>query len=108
MVHLAISPLQTMKIWKKYWRQSYKQLCVFFERYPTKMIYFEGSTPERTRLYQIVIAREHPEIEKVFSVYGISNSTLEPFLKNQNYSAFDIALRNRENLLKLLYENNKS
>lgn len=77
----------------------------FFEKYPTKMLYIEGSTAERTRLYRIIISRELSEIEKTFTVYGLLESDTVIFQKNQNYNAFVIALKNKENLLKLLYEN---
>lgn len=77
----------------------------FFERHPTKLVYIEGSTAERTRLYRIVISREISEIEKTFAVFGLLNDNMEIFKKNQNYEAFVIALNNEENLLKLLYEN---
>ncbi|MFN3849876.1 MAG: DUF6934 family protein [Spirosomataceae bacterium] len=40
----------------------------FFEKYPTKMVYVEGSTAERTRLYRIIISRELSEIEKIFTM----------------------------------------
>lgn len=81
-------------------------LLRFFEKYPTKMIYVEGSTVERTRLYRIIISRELTEIEEIFAIYGISSSKAEQFQKNQHYEAFVIALKNQENLLKLLYESN--
>lgn len=77
----------------------------FFEKYPTKMVYVEGSTSERTRLYRIIISRELSEIEKIFTIYGLLGSDTEIFKKNQNYNAFVIALQSKENLLKLLYEN---
>lgn len=77
----------------------------FFEKYPTKMVYVEGSTAERTRLYRIIISRELSEIEKIFTIYGLLGSGTEIFKKNQNYNAFVIALQSKENLLKLLYEN---
>lgn len=83
-----------------------RTLLRFFEKYPTKMVYIEGSTLERTRLYQIIIAREISEIEKTFTVYGLLDSVAEHFQKNQNYNAFVVVLKNKENLLKLLYENN--
>jgi hypothetical protein len=83
-----------------------RTLLRFFEKYPTKMVYIEGSTDERTRLYRIIISRELSEIEQIFTVYGVLDSISEPFQKNQNYNAFVIALKNKENLLKLLYENN--
>jgi hypothetical protein len=80
-------------------------LLRFFEKYPSKMIYFEGSSPERTRLYRIILSRELFEIEKLFFVYGIIDNNPQLFEKNQNYNAYVIALKNQENLLKLLYEN---
>ena len=45
------------------------------------------------------------EIEKIFTIYGLLESDTEVFRKNQNYNAFVITLKNKENLLKLLYEN---
>jgi hypothetical protein len=83
-----------------------RTLLRFFEKNPFKMVYIEGSTSERTRLYRIIISRELSIIEEIFSIYGLLDSLSEPFKKNQNYSAFVITLKNKENLLKLLYENN--
>ena len=53
----------------------------FFEKYPSKMVYIEGSTPERTRLYRIIMSRELLEIEKVFTVYGLIGNNPELFVK---------------------------
>lgn len=82
-----------------------RTLLRFFEKHPSKMVYVEGSTIERTRLYRIIISRELSEIEKIFTIYGLLESDTEVFRKNQNYNAFVITLKNKENLLKLLYEN---
>ena len=83
-------------------------LLRFFEGNPSAMVYIEGSTAERTRLYRIAIRREFSEIDTIFTVYGVTDSDTEPFVPNQNYQAFVIALKNRENLLKRLYENGNS
>ena len=83
-----------------------RTLLRFYEKYPLKMVYVEGSTAERTRLYRIIISRELSEIENIFTVYGLSGSVSELFKKNQSYDAFVIVLKNKENLLKLLYESN--
>ena len=83
-----------------------RALLLFFEKHPTKMVYIQGSTKERTRLYQIIVARELSEVEKIFTIFGLKESYSEPFQKNQNYDAFVLALKNRESLLNLLYENN--
>lgn len=81
-------------------------LCSFFKKYPHKSVYIEGSSPSRTRLYRIIIAKELSEIEKVFGIYGVINDSLEDFEKNKNYTGLIINLKNHNNLLKLLYENN--
>jgi hypothetical protein len=39
-------------------------LFVFFERYPESAVYFRGSTPARTRLYQIIIHKELDEAQR--------------------------------------------
>lgn len=82
-----------------------RTLLRFFEKHSSKMVYVEGSTIERTRLYRIIISRELSEIEKIFTIYGLLEFDTEVFRKNQNYNAFVITLKNKENLLKLLYEN---
>ncbi len=80
-------------------------LLHFFEKHPSKKVYIEGSSAERTRLYRIIISRELPKIENVFGVYGILNNSIELFEKNKNYNGFVISLKNQNNLLNLLYEN---
>ncbi|MCU0338343.1 MAG: hypothetical protein MUE30_00535 [Spirosomaceae bacterium] len=65
----------------------------FFEKYPENYIYFKGSTPERTRLYRIIISKELNQAQKIFEIYGMINATLRPFELNCPYESFVITLR---------------
>ncbi|RFM33986.1 DUF6934 family protein [Chitinophaga silvisoli] len=51
-------------------------------------IYAEGSTPARTRLYQIAININKDEIEDMLNIYGYINEKWQPFESGKNYEAF--------------------
>jgi hypothetical protein len=64
---------------------------LFMIKYPNAIIYAKGSTPTRTRLYQMGISKNLEIISENFTVYGISeNNNYEIFEKNKHYSAFVI------------------
>ena len=65
-------------------------LLVFFDRYPTAMVAFTGSTLQRTRLYRIILARELKQISDRFEVKGLTDSSFETFVPNQDYVGFVI------------------
>ena len=60
----------------------------FSAHYGSHFIYVKGSTPVRTRLYQMGIAGLLEEISMDFDVYGVIEDTAHPFQKNVNYEAF--------------------
>ncbi len=60
----------------------------FTERFPDMAVYATGSNRTRTRLYQMLISRNLPEIEAIFEVMGSKNDLWEQFRKNVNYDAF--------------------
>ena len=61
-------------------------LLYFFDIYPEAYVLFSGSTPERTRLYQIIIARELTYAAATFSFWGMDeDGVLHPFAKNKLY-----------------------
>jgi hypothetical protein len=60
----------------------------FCDHYGNHYIYAEGSTPARTRLYQMGISRLWSEINKDFEVMGLKDGTLSGFQQNVNYDAF--------------------
>ncbi len=68
-------------------------LVAFFEKYPQASVFIAGSTPSRTRLYQVVIARELGEIQKRFEVMGVTEHGPEPFSRAKGYQAFVISLK---------------
>jgi hypothetical protein len=60
----------------------------FTNNFPDLMVYAQGSTPARTRLYQIGITLNWVEIDPLLQVYGFVNDQWQPFEKNTNYQAF--------------------
>jgi hypothetical protein len=69
-----------------------KTMLDFFATYPTKKIAFSGSTPERTRLYRIVISKLIKEVDS-FTVEGLSlNGEIVDYLPNENYLAYVVSL----------------
>lgn len=60
----------------------------FTSLFPDIMVYAMGSTPSRTRLYQMGIAAHFDEIQSLLHVYGFTNHEWLPFEKNINYDAF--------------------
>lgn len=82
-----------------------RTILIFFEKNPEKKVYIEGSTPERTRLYRIIIAKEINKIRDLFHIFGICKGQIEIFKPNGDYKSFVISLKNSNFLLKLLYEN---
>jgi hypothetical protein len=61
----------------------------FTKHFPDVMVYAKGSTPARTRLYQIGISANLNEIDPLLYVYGYEQyKGWQPFRKNVNYLAF--------------------
>lgn len=60
----------------------------FTARFPDVMVHARGSTPARTRLYQMGIAANWSEVETLLLVYGFTNGRWQPFVKEVNYEAF--------------------
>lgn len=71
---------------------------LFTKKYPNAYVAATGSTQSRTRLYRIGISNHLEEIEQDFVVLGYINNVWERFVKDQNYSAF---------LIKRKYKNEK-
>lgn len=63
-------------------------VIIFLTYYPGTAVYFEGSTPSRTRLYQMGINANLHIISPRFNILGISNNISEPFKAGKNYEAF--------------------
>src|SRR5258706_11641864 len=63
-------------------------LMEFTSRFPDVIVYAKGSSPARTRLYQMGISANWSEIEQFLLIYGFTNGAWKPFKKNANYKAF--------------------
>ena len=64
---------------------------LFVKKYPKAIIYAEGNSPARTRLYRIGISNNLEELKKEFDVFGfLDNAGWEEYQKNKDYSAFFI------------------
>src|SRR5687767_2843738 len=60
----------------------------FFQHHPEAEVYAKGSTPVRTRLYQIGIFKYWHQISQLISIKGFINENWEPIEKHKNYHAF--------------------
>lgn len=60
----------------------------FTDRFPQAEIFTEGSTPARTRLYQMGISNHLEEISEGFEIQGYIEQEWSPFRKGINYEAF--------------------
>lgn len=64
----------------------------FTSHFPSCKIVAEGSTPVRTRLYQISIMKHFKEIIQLFDIHGLTEEKgWTPFAAGENYLAFLIA-----------------
>lgn len=60
----------------------------FIHTYPDAFIYAEGSTPSRTRLYQMAISSLYVDISQLLIIKGQIKGQWYPFRKGVNYEAF--------------------
>ncbi len=60
----------------------------FINHHPGATLFAKGSTPARTRLYQIGITNNWNEIGQLFDIEGFYEGSWEPFEKGKNYHAF--------------------
>ena len=63
-------------------------ICDFANEYRDATIFIKGSTPARTRWYQMNINAFRKEIGLIMNVLGYRNNKWEPFQKGFNYEAF--------------------
>jgi hypothetical protein len=63
-------------------------LTIFIEKHPKAQVFIQGSTPVRTRLYQMAITKYFEEFTEIFDIQGFTQYQLSPFKKNVKYNAF--------------------
>jgi hypothetical protein len=62
----------------------------FLQHTPEAVVFLRGSTEARTRLYQMGIIENEPEIAKLFDIQGFFGNSWESFKRGKNYQAFAI------------------
>ncbi len=60
----------------------------FTEEKPNAWIFAVGSTPSRTRLYQIGIGKYYNDLTEEFEIFGQLNGEWETFETGKNYTPF--------------------
>jgi hypothetical protein len=60
----------------------------FTYHFPRAQLFVKGSSPARTRLYQMSMADNLPEITEKFEIKGVQNGQWEVFRKGVNYEGF--------------------
>jgi hypothetical protein len=60
----------------------------FTNIFPHSLIVIQGTSPARTRLYQININKHWRSITPVFDIYGLKHQLWEPLTSGTNYDAF--------------------
>ena len=60
----------------------------FLYSHPTVAVYATGSTPARTRQYQMGLSEFHDEIINDYVLYGLKEGVWQVFKRNINYQAF--------------------
>lgn len=63
-------------------------VMAFTDHFPEALVYAEGSTLARTRLYQMALRANMEEISKTLSLFGLLNGVWFLFKENVNYEAF--------------------
>lgn len=63
-------------------------LYAFTFQYPNVSVMAVGSTPARTRLYQMGISKFRKIICVDFEVFAFQNGRVEPFVPSRNYESF--------------------
>jgi len=62
---------------------------LYTDRYPDRCIYFQGNTPERTRLYRMAISQNLIELSTRYDIYGLlEDDNVLPFSATVNFQAF--------------------
>jgi hypothetical protein len=66
-------------------------VLVFTNQYPDYFVIFEGSSPVRTRLYQMAISKYFDELSELFDIVGFTKAGIFLFDKNMSYDTFLIS-----------------
>ena len=71
----------------------FRALDQFFKLIPDARVLLSGSTPSRTRLYQMAISKYLNDLELKFNIWGFIGGKPENFTTGRNYERFTISLK---------------
>lgn len=71
-----------------------KIIAFFLSDHPEAEIFIVGTTPARTRLYQMAIVRELDDLGQYFDICGYTGGDEEIFQSGRTYQSFTISLKN--------------
>ncbi len=60
----------------------------FTNVYMEAAVFIKGTTPARTRRYQMGINKYWPQIDPIFEIFGLKDQKWEQFRPGENYDAF--------------------
>ncbi|RXK83472.1 DUF6934 family protein [Filimonas effusa] len=63
-------------------------VMAYTKRYPDRLIFFRGSTRERTRLYRMAVGINLRELSCDFDIYAFVGEDIMPFTPNMEMTAF--------------------
>jgi hypothetical protein len=67
-----------------------QSILVFLAYHSNANIAFAGSTPSRTRLYNIILSKEFEKFGN-FNIFGLKGNDFVPFVRNHLYEGFVIS-----------------
>lgn len=65
----------------------------FLSNNPSYLVYFQGNTPARNRLYRMAINQAAAELTSYFSLFGLHQDSWERFSPNRPYESYLIGKR---------------
>ena len=74
----------------------FQVISLFLDQKPDSTILIQGSTPARTRLYQMAIGKYLEELEQNFQILGLDGTEFEHFERGKRYTSF-IVLKQTNN-----------
>jgi hypothetical protein len=57
---------------------------IYLQKYPDRLVYFKGSTQDRTRLYRIALSLNLDELQQKFEIYAEMSGGITYFVKDMD------------------------
>lgn len=64
---------------------------LFFEKFNSGTIYFQGSTKSRTRLYRAILNKYQAQIRLLYEIKALENNQVVDFNENKDFEGFFIS-----------------